>query len=133
VFKGRAVRRDGFYQQNKDVVATGMATGDSRLSGEVRIKWDEFFNLDVDPSTGEAGTFVGSIVIRDPMTGKKKMQGTFHTAGPPDMVQGVIVGEVLAEGNSPGEARLRRPDRPLAGHLRRERQHHPRNTWPVKA
>jgi hypothetical protein len=98
--------QDGFYQQDKNVVATGMATGDSRLSGAVTIKWDEFFNLDVDPSTGEAGPFVGSIVIRDPVTGKKKMEGTFHNAGPLDMVQGVIVGEVFAEGSGPGEDSL---------------------------
>ena len=95
--------QDGHYVQNKNFVATGSSTGDSRLSGAVTLKWDEFFNIDVDPVNGEAGPFVGTIVIRDPSTGRKKMQGEFHNAGPLDMVQGVIVGEVFAEGAGPGE------------------------------
>ena len=98
--------QDGFYQENKNVVATGTSTGDSRLSGLVTIKWEEIFNVDVDPLTGEAGPFVGRIVIRDPVTGKKKMQGEFHNAGPLDMVQGVIVGTVFAEGTGPDEDSL---------------------------
>jgi hypothetical protein len=91
--------QDGFYQENKDAVATGTSTGDSRLSGNVTLEWDEYFNLDVDPSTGEAGPFVGEIEIRDPITGKKKAEGEFHNAGPLDMTQGVIVGKVFAEGS----------------------------------
>ena len=118
-FKGKTrscAGQDGTYVENKNVVATGTSTGDTRLSGGVTIKWEEIFNVDVDPSNGEAGPFVGTIVIRDAVTGKKKMQGEFHNAGPLDMVQGLIVGTVFAEGTGPDEDSLGSGD--LVAHWR---------------
>ena len=118
-FKGKTRScegQDGFYAENKNVVATGSSTGDSRLSGSVTIKWDEYFNLDAVEPTDEAGPFIGSIVIRDPVTGRKKMQGEFHNAGPLDMVQGVIFGQVFDEGTGPDEDTLGSGD--LVAHWR---------------
>jgi hypothetical protein len=98
--------QDGMYVENRNVVATGTSTGDSRLAGTVRITWDEIFNTDAVEPTDEAGPFVGRIVIRDSGTGRKKAEGEFNNAGPLDMVQGVIAGSIRDQGAGPDEDSL---------------------------
>lgn len=89
--------QDGMYSENR-ITFTGTSTGDPRLSGDVEMEFHELVNF-----TQEVGPMAGRIVIRDPATGQKKVNGTIDGTGPLDMVQGVIVARAQDEGGGSEE------------------------------
>lgn len=75
------------------VVAKGKATGDPRLSGDVTLR----IRLLNESATGESFQ-QGTLVIRDPDTGRKKVVARVADAGVAEIFQGSLVGTVRPGG-----------------------------------
>jgi hypothetical protein len=75
------------------VVATGTATGDPRLSGDVVLR----ITLLNESATGESFQ-QGTLVIRDPDTGRKKVVARVGDGGVAEIFQGSLVGAVQPGG-----------------------------------
>lgn len=90
--------QDGPYLQQR-FTATGTSTGDPRLTGDVEVRVHrDLLNL----ATG-FGTFHARLVIRDPSTGRKKVEGEWQAVTAQDISQGLLRGEVRDEGVATSE------------------------------
>jgi hypothetical protein len=89
--------QDGHYFEDTTELV-GTSTGDSRLSGAVKVEYREIVN-----ETQETGPQQGQIVIRDAKSGERKAIGEFNNAGPLEFTQGVIVGHVRGPGSGSEE------------------------------
>lgn len=84
--------QDGHYFEDHGVFY-GTSTGDPRLSGDFQMR----LILDLFNVTNGGGPQYGDVVIRDPVSGRKKAQGVSSAWGV-GLVKGTIVGDVSDEG-----------------------------------
>jgi hypothetical protein len=85
--------QDGHYFENHGVWY-GNSTGDPRLSGDFELH----LVLDLFNSTEGNGPQYGKVLIRDPITGRKKVEGESSAWGS-NFVKGTIVGVARDEGS----------------------------------
>lgn len=79
---------EGEFQEQRARI-TGTATGDARLSGDVKLR----VRLLNESATGESFQR-GMLVIRDPETGRKKVVARVVDAGVAEIFQGTLDGSV---------------------------------------
>ena len=89
--------QDGHYFENHGVFY-GKSTGDPRLSGDFELS----LILDLFNITQGSGPQYGNVVIRDPVTGRKKAEGVSSAWGI-NFVKGTIVGVARDEGGGTEE------------------------------
>jgi hypothetical protein len=91
---------DGFYFESRQTVYYGTSTGDPRLSGDFQLT----ATLDLFNVTKLNGPQYGNVVIRDPVTGRKKAEGASSAWGDAgsNFVKGTIVGFVRDERGGAG-------------------------------
>src|SRR4051794_40886693 len=88
---------DGKGYQDAVYTATGTATGDDELAGDISFRVHAFIN-----DAGE-GLDTGSLRIRDAETGAWKAQGSSATAYGDGIAQGIITGETRVPPRSTGD------------------------------
>jgi hypothetical protein len=101
-FEGRfrgCTGEDGEYTE-AHVTVTGTSTGDSRLTGEVEARV-HFLDLEVGPEA-VIGTNRGRFIVRDPATGKKKVDAHIYAVTKnEETLKGFMRGKVNDEGVPP--------------------------------
>jgi hypothetical protein len=93
--------QDGPYIDQR-ITGTGTSTGDPRLTGDLEV----IGHRDITNLEKFFGTFEGRLLIRDPATGRKKVDADFQGAVAQDISQGFVHGKVLDEGVGPDEETL---------------------------
>ena len=88
--------QDGLYLEQR-VRATGTATGDARLTGNLTFD----IELLVELATGD-GFQQGKVVIRDPTTGQRKVVANEVDAGREEISQGMLFGRIHGGGQGDG-------------------------------
>ena len=87
---------DGRYYQAQSV-QKGTMSGDERLSGEVTLNVRFLMNM----SSGGGATNVGKLVVRDPETKRKKLEGEYWSVPGTSRFEGMFVGRVISETGAP--------------------------------
>lgn len=93
IFTRQCEGQDGHYFESHGAWS-GKSTGDPRLSGDFELA----FTLDLFNITEGNGPQYGKVLIRDPVTGRKKAEGQSSAWGN-NFVKGNIVGVVRDEGS----------------------------------
>lgn len=91
--------QDGTYDEEMGV-ASGISTGDPRLSGRFEM---HFKSMDRLTDQGHLGTVSGKFEVFDPDTGTKKVDAEFHLVQRYGEQRGLIHGKVADQGTGPGE------------------------------
>ena len=86
---------DGRYYQAQSV-QKGTMSGDERLSGEVTLNVRFLMNM-----SGGGATNVGKLVVRDPETKRKKVEGDYWSVPGTSRFEGMFVGRVISESGEP--------------------------------
>lgn len=91
--------QDGTYDEEMGV-ASGVSTGDPRLSGRFEM---HFKSMDRLSDEGHLGTVSGEFEVFDPDTGTKKVDAEFQLVQRYGEERGLIYGKVADQGTGPGE------------------------------
>lgn len=100
-FKGKfreCPGQDGLYGES-EITVVGTSEGDPRLTGDFEAKF-RYLDL-VDGPEALIGTVDGKLVVRDPATGKKKVDAKFNAVDKDDETIGFLVGQAKDKGSGP--------------------------------